>query len=117
MKIIVGRTWKAKRKCSGEAAKPGGGSRRRAEFAKDKLRAIKRIAEQQIDVVAGFFKKVAADGEAQNKNGKRELQAKAPENGFELDGLAIGGKEKREAEHGKQAEHSGETSHSWTSFC
>src|ERR1700722_202111 len=98
---------------SGETRSGSGGQ---AEFAQDKLRTVKRVAEEQIDVVARLFKKVAADGEAQYENGKGELQAKAPEHSFELDGFAIGGEEIREAEHCQQAKHSGKSSHALTSF-
>src|SRR5579859_530060 len=99
---------------SGETGRSRGGQ---AELAKDKLRAVKGVAEEQIDVVSGLFKKIAARGEAQNKNGERKLQAETPKHSFEFDGLAIGGEEIREAEHCEQAKHSGETSHALSSFC
>jgi hypothetical protein len=53
---------------SGKTRRRGRGQ---AELAKDKLRAVEGVAEEQIDVVSGLFKKIAARGEAQNKNGER----------------------------------------------
>ena len=49
----------------------GIGSRGQAELAKDKLRAVKSVAEKQIDVVSGLFKKIAANaGSAAQKRRK-----------------------------------------------
>src|SRR6266436_5178 len=61
---------KCKNKMLGGSGKTGSRSGRQAELAKDKLGAVKSVAEEQIDVVAGLFKKVAADGETQNKDGE-----------------------------------------------
>src|SRR5580693_578576 len=85
-----GQHLKGKKKVFRGSSETGSGSRGQAELAEDKLRAVKGVAKEQINVIARLFKKVTSNGETQHKHGEGELQSETPEHGFELDGPAIG---------------------------
>src|SRR5271169_540448 len=61
-----------------------------AEFAEDKGRTNVRKIEEMLGAIAQSLKNNPAGGHLQDEDAKNDLQAEAPENGFELDGFAIG---------------------------
>ena len=62
-----------------------------AQFAKNKLRTVERVAQKQIDVVASDLKYFPAQIKTQNEKSERDLQAKSPENRLKTDGFSIRG--------------------------
>ena len=70
-----------------------------SDFAENEFRANVGKTQQAVHCCPGGLKDSAANIKAQNKEGKGNLQAESPENGFQPDGLAFSGEQVCETDH------------------
>ena len=102
--MTVGRTWKAKISPKRSALA--------AQFAEHQLRAGKGILQELVDAVARKLQQIAAEVEAQDEEGKQELQKKSQDHGLDPDRAPVAGKQIGQAQHGDQAQKPCQTAHS-----
>ena len=104
MKITVGKNLEGKDH-SQRATLP-------AQFSKHQLRAGEGVLQKLLDAVAGPLQQIAAKVEAQDEQGKQELQEKSQGHGLDPNRAPVAGKQIRQAQHGGQAQKSCQTAHS-----
>ena len=105
MKIIVGKTWNAKKEAHRRAFF--------AEVAKDERRTIKREIEEPIHGCACLLKQEPAVLPAHDDEREDNLQAEAPRDGFEANGAAIRRKQIGDPHHRKHAKDADEVMHGY----
>src|SRR5229473_3509941 len=77
-----------------------------AEFAENKLRADKGIAQQTVDGITGFLECNAAGLNSKYKNCEDELQAQTPRHRLQTNGAPVGREGISQHQHGQEAENS-----------
>ena len=90
---------------------PDAAAPRLAQRPEHELRALERQGEERADLLSQPAEDPLADGDLQDEQGQRELEAQAPGHGLEADGAPVGGEGPGSGQDGQQADDGKEPLH------